>query len=206
MTRPPNQVPGIIGGVVTGLAVAWLSLMAVSYASGHMMQRLVRLQKDGTSLLWAVLIVVIAAAVGLLMSIRPIGAGVMVGAGLLWSGVGLAFQALPIRLAIDLSKLFEVPGQQRFRSSVIWDGSILFLGALVLVLGLRRLVQDARKAAPGVQDTFPTGQPGLYPQHSTFPQPGAHPQPGTFPQPGNPQQGPYPQQGNYPPPGNYPQH
>ncbi|WP_433009399.1 hypothetical protein [Kribbella sp. CA-294648] len=206
MTRPANQLPGIIGGVVTGLAVAWLSLMAVSYASGHMMQRLVRLRNDGSTLLWAVLIVVIAVVVGLLMSIRPIGAGVMVGAGLLWSGVGLALQVLPIRLAFDLSKLFEFPGRPRFRSSIVWDGSILFLGALVLVLGLRRLVQDARRTAPGVQDTFPTGQPGLYPQHSTFPQPGAHPQPGTFPQPGNPQQGPYPQQGTYPPAGNYPQH
>lgn len=195
MTRSPNQVPGIIGGVVTGLAVAWLSLMAVSYASGHMMQRLVRLQKDGSSLLWAVLIVVIAVVVGLLMSIRPIAAGVMIGAGLLWTVVALALQVLPIRLAIDLSKLFEFPGRPRFRSSIVWDGSILFLGVLLLALGASRLLHDARKTTPGVQDTFPTGQPGLYPQHSTFPQPGAHPQ-----------QGPYPQQGTYPPPGNYPQH
>ncbi|MEU4395272.1 hypothetical protein [Kribbella sp. NPDC023855] len=206
MTRSPNQLPGLLGGVVTGVVVAWLSMMALSYASGHMMLRLIRYQNDGSSLMWAVLIVVIAAVVGLLMSIRPIAAGVMIGAGLLWTVVSLALHVLPIRLAIDLSKLFEVPGQPRFRSSIAWDGSMLFVGVLLIALGASRLLHDARKTALRVQDTFPTGQPGQYPQHSTFPQQGAHPQPGTFPQPGNPQQGPQSPHGSHTQDGPYQQH
>lgn len=197
-------MPGIIGGVVAGLAVAWLSLMMVTYASGRMLQRLVRLQNDGGSLLWAVVIAVVAVVVGLLMSIRPIAAGVMIGAGLLWTAVPLAIQVLPIRLALDLSKLFEFPGQPRFRSSIVWDGSILFVGVLLLALGASRLVHDARRTPPGaqVQDTFPTSHYPQHPQQGTFPQPqqGVYQQPqqGTFPQQGaNPTQGPHPQAGPY---------
>ncbi|TDO49066.1 hypothetical protein EV643_10635 [Kribbella sp. VKM Ac-2527] len=183
-------------GIPVGLVVGWLGTTVASYAGAKVnVVRTERLNTDlAESLPWVVLLLVAAAVMGLLMAIRAIGAGVMVGAGGLMAAAGLAVQVLPIRTAIDLARLFDLPGQRPF-GYIMWDGSVLFFGMLLLVAGIGRWISDARrtpKQPQQIQDT-PNFYPGYptQPQHPGYPaqQPNLH-QPGQQPglhQPGRQQ-------------------
>ncbi|MEV8375016.1 hypothetical protein AB0P21_19930 [Kribbella sp. NPDC056861] len=145
-------------GVVIGLVSGWLATMVVSHAGSRLLRRTMVFDDDLTgSLPWVVLILAVAAGLGLLLSIRTIAGGALVGAGLLLTAVSLAIQLLPIRQAVDLTKIFEVPGT-RYRGYIAWDGSILFIGTLLLVLGISRVLSDGKAGRSRAQDSLPYGQ------------------------------------------------
>lgn len=187
----PNPVLGILVGAVAG----WLGFVAINYASSQLtLRRLAMFQDELTRTVpWSLAIVAVGAVLAFLLSSKVIGAGALVGSGVVLAGVGLALQVLPIRIAWELAKGFQVPGE-RMPSYLVWDGSMLAVGIIFLVLGVRRWAADAKRPQ-GVQD-LPPYQPG-YPNPQ---QPGQLPgQPGQQPgmQPGYPQQP--GQQPTYPP-------
>jgi uncharacterized membrane protein len=200
--QPGKPKPAL--GLLVGVIVAWLGIIAVSYASEQItLRRLTTFRDDlAETLPWLAVLVAVAAALGLLMAIRSIGAGVLVGAGALLTVVGLAIQVLPLRQAWDLVKLFQVPGRN-IHNYVTWDGSLLVLGVILLILGVRGWATGAKQTQQVLQDG-PQYQPG-YPSPQ---QPGQWPgYPGQQP-PGQQQgQQPYPPQQSYPPQqhgGNFP--
>jgi hypothetical protein len=158
----------------------WLATMAVSYAGARLLRRTITYNNDLTgSLPWVVLILAVAAGLGLLLSIRAIAGGALLGAGLLMTVVALAIQVLPMRQAFDITKVFEVPGT-RYQGYIAWDGSVLFVGVLLLVLGIARVTSDARSVRPNTQDSLPYGQypaqyPPQYPAQYPPQQPPQHP-------------------------------
>jgi hypothetical protein len=172
-------------GVVIGLVSGWLATMAVSHAGSRLLRRTMVFDDNLTRTLpWVVLILAVAAGLGLLLSIRAIAGGALVGAGLLLTVLSLAIQVLPIRQAVDLTKIFEVPGTQ-YRGYIAWDGSVLFIGALLLVLGITRVISDGKAGRARAQDSLPYGQfpaqyPPQYPTQYPAQQPQQHPQQ-TFP-------------------------
>ena len=141
MRTKPNPVLGLLIGVV----VAWGGLTAVNYAGMKLtFQRTVRLENSlSHGLPWVLLILAVSALIGLVLSIRAIGGGALVGAGGLLTLVGIAIFVLPFRQAFDLSKLFVIPGTSP-AGYIVWDGSVLFIGAILLVLGVRRWATEAR--------------------------------------------------------------
>jgi hypothetical protein len=195
-------------GLPVGVVVGWLGTTVASYAGAKVnVVRTVMLNTDLTkSLPWIAALIGTAAVFGLVMAIRPIGAGVMVGAGGLMAATGLAVQVLPIRTAVDLAKLFEMPGQRPF-GYIMWDGSVLFFGTLLLVAGIGRWIADARrtpKQPQQIQDTanFYPGYP-TQPQHPGYPaqQQPSRQQPSQWPgHPGQQPPGQQPGQQNFPPP------
>jgi hypothetical protein len=172
MRTKSNPVLGLLVGVV----LAWGGVTAVNYAGLRLnFLRAARFENSlSDGLPWVLLILAVSALIGLVLSIRAIAAGALVGAGGLLTLVGIAVFLLPLRQAFDLSKLFVVPGTNP-AGYIVWDGSVVFVGAILLVLGVRRWATEARSAPQPVQDT-----PGYYPpqgQHPGYPQqPG-----GTFP-------------------------
>ncbi len=195
-------------GLPVGLVVGWLGTTVASYAGAKVnVMRTQLLNTDlAESLPWMALSLGTAAVMGLLMGIRAIGAGVMVGAGGLMAAAGLAVQVLPIRTAIDLARLFDLPGQRPF-GYIVWDGSVLFFGMLLLVAGIGRWIADARRTPNQPQQIQDT--PNFYPGYPTQPQhPGQQPgypaqQPGLH-LPG--QQRPGQQQPSQQQPGQWPAH
>jgi len=158
-------------GIVIGLVTGWLATMAVSYSGSRLLRRTMTYSNDLTSSLpWVVLILAVAAGLGLLLSIRAIAGGALLGAGLLMTVVSLAIQVLPMRQAFDLTKVFEVPGT-RYQGYIAWDGSVLFIGVILLVLGIARVTSDARSLRSNRQDSLPYGQyPAQYPPQQQPPQ------------------------------------
>jgi hypothetical protein len=220
---PAKPVPGL--GLVLGVIVGYAAIIGGSYATTRLaMARAVRFESDlGRSLPWLALLIAVAVVLGVLMAIPAIGAGVMVGTGGLMTLVGVAFLVLPLRQVFDLSKAFKVPGTRFPPSYLLFDGSLVLLGLILLLVGVRRWASDAKvyrllTAQGQAQDrayssTFPTqpgqqaqqwgGYPGQQPQQ---PHPGQQaPQPhgqqaqqyGGYP---GQQQQTYPgqQQGGYP--------
>jgi hypothetical protein len=98
----------------------------------------------GRSAPWLVLLLGIALVLGLLMAVPAIGAGAMTGAGAFMTLVGLAFVVLPLRQSFDLVKLFRVPGTRQPFSYSLLDGSFVLLGLILLIVGVRRWVSDAK--------------------------------------------------------------
>lgn len=189
MPAKPNPVLGLVLGIIVGYA----GIVGASYAGTRLaLTRQVRFDSVlEHGLQWLVLLAVIAVVVGLLMAIRTIGAGVMVGAGALMTVAGLVVMLAPIRAAYDVIKLFEVPGT-RTLAYMLTDGSALFIGIVLLIAGIGRWAGDARTAralrgeSGGYTPAF-APQPqqwGGYPGQQQQPQP--HPQayPGQQP-PGN---------------------
>jgi hypothetical protein len=203
MRTKSNPVLGLLVGVV----LAWGGATAINYAGIKL--NLVRAARYDNSLSdglpWVLLILAISVLIGLVLSIRAIAAGALVGAGGLLTLVGIAVFLLPLREAFDLSKLFVIPGTNP-AGYIIWDGSVVFIGAILLVLGIRRWATDARRTRQALQDGPGYYQPGqqLPPQYPSQQYPGQQYPGQTFPE----QQGPgqqYPgQQGpgqGYPPQG-----
>ncbi|TWD79213.1 hypothetical protein FB561_0268 [Kribbella amoyensis] len=187
----PNPLLGVVVGVVAG----WVATTAVSYAGTRLaVTRAVRLETDLVkSLPWLALLLAVAVVVGLLVAVRPIGAGVLVGAGALMGVVGLATQLLPPRTAFDLMELFKVPGSRPLPGYLFFDGSLIFVGVLLLIAGIARWVSDTRRPQQ-LQDT-----PNRYGGYPGQPQQQAGPWP-TQPyqgQPGQPPHGPGQQQRPY---------
>jgi len=205
MASKPN--PWI--GLFVGALAAWISTVLVSHA-GTKLNVILMVRLDdrlSDSLPWALLVLGVAVAFGIILSLPVISAGALVGAGALLTGVGLAVQLLPIRQAFDLAKVFEMPGADRVGGYLVWDGSALFVGAILLVLGVRRWIADAKQTRPQTQGY----QPGYPPQQQPGPwgdYPGRQaPGPQDGQPSGYPPQGPpsgYPPQG-YPPQGQRPQ-
>lgn len=136
------------------------------------------------------------------MSLRVIGAGVVVGAGALLTVGGLAVHVLPIETAFDVAKVFQVPGRNT-QSYLTWDGSMLFLGVILLVIGVRRWAVDAKQTPQGVQEGYPY-QP-VYPRpQQPAPWPGYPGQQGPGQQPPGQQGQQQGQQPGYPPHGQQP--
>ncbi|MEV0798951.1 hypothetical protein AB0I34_14720 [Kribbella sp. NPDC050281] len=198
MPAKPNPALGLVLGIIVGYA----GIVGGSYAGTRLaLARQVRFESlFEHGLQWLVLLVVIAVVVGLLMAIRTIGAGVMVGAGGLATVAGLAVMLVPIRSAYDVIKLFQIPGTRTI-AYMLTDGSALFFGVVLLIGGIGRWASDA-KAARALR-----GESGGYtPAFAAQPQqwggyPGQQQQPQPHPQayPGQPQQAQQPgQQGQQP--------
>jgi hypothetical protein len=199
MPAKPN--PGL--GLVLGLVLGYLDIAVASYAANRLaIARQVSFDSAfGHGLQWLVLLLVIALVNGLLMAPRKIGAGVMVGTGLLMTLSGLAVQLLPLPRAVDVSKVFELFGD-KFLPYLLLDGSVLFMGLIFLVAGIGRWVADAKLTPSTGQGQLQgyQGQPPMFPAH----QPQQWGYPGQQQQPPHPgqqpaQQPPYPgQQPPYP--------
>jgi hypothetical protein len=162
MTTKPNPVLGLLVGAV----LAWVGATAVNYA-GIKLNFLRAARFDNSlsdGLPWMLLILAVSALIGLVLSIRAISAGALVGAGGLLTVVGIAVFVLPLRQAFDLSKLFVVPGTSP-AGYVLWDGSVMFVGAILLVLGVRRWATDLRSTSQAS-----LGGPGYHPGQQLPPQ------------------------------------
>lgn len=182
---PAKPVPGL--GLVLGVIVGYAAIVGGSYATTRLaMARAVRFESDlGRSLPWLALLIAVAVVLGVLMAIPAIGAGAMVGTGGLMTLVGLAFLVLPLRQVFDLSKAFRVPGSRFPPSYMLFDGSLLLLGLVLLLVGVRRWASDAKvyrllTAQGQAQDraynpTFPA-QPGQPAQQQWGGYPGQQPQ------------------------------
>ncbi len=141
MPAKPNPALGLVLGAIAGYA----GVVGASYAAAKLafarqvgFDSIVR-----HGLQWLALLLFVAAVLGLLMAGRRIGAGVMVGAGALLTLVGLAVQLAPIRRTYDLLKLFQVPGSQ-VPPYLLLDGSILFIGVILLIAGIGRWAADGK--------------------------------------------------------------
>ncbi|QNE18816.1 hypothetical protein F1D05_14015 [Kribbella qitaiheensis] len=161
MPTKPNPLLGLLIGIV----VAWVATTLVNYAGIKLnYQRTARFDNSMVhGLPWVLLIVVVSLLAGFVLSIRALAAGALVGAGLLLTIVGAAAFVLPLHLAFDLAKLFVVPGTD-MAGYLVWDGSVLFIGGILLVLGVRRWITDARSTPRPRQDV-----PGYYQPGQTFP-------------------------------------
>ena len=151
--------PRTLLGLIVGAVAAWLAVTAVAYA-GRELTLLRTNFKDGPANSWPWVLVILVAAllVGLLLSSWRIAGGAMVGAGLLMTVAGLGVQVLPMRQAVQLSRLFDV-GKSSYNGYVLWDGTVLLIGVMLLVMGFRRLAADARYVPlplPPVQQDAPT--------------------------------------------------
>lgn len=166
MRTKSNPVLGLLVGVV----IAWGGATVVNYAGIKL--NLLRTTRFENSLSggvpWVLLILAVSALVGLLLSIRAIAAGALVGAGGLLTLVGVAVFLLPLRQAFDLSKLFKIPGTSP-AGYIVWDGSVVFIGAILLVLGVRRWATEARPTPQPLQDGPGHYQPGQQPPAPQYP-------------------------------------
>ncbi len=198
MAAKPNPALGLVLGIIAGYA----GVVGASYA-GARLQIARQVTFDSIvrhGLQWLLLLLLIAAVLGLLMAGRTIGAGVMVGAGALMTIAALLVQVAPIRQVSDLLTLFQVPGS-KIPPYLLMDSSVLFIGVILLVAGIGRWASDSKVAKlvgqgeyHGQQLTFPTQQPqqwGGYPGQQQQP---PHPSQQQQPYPGQP-----PYQGQQPP-------
>jgi len=181
-------------GLLVGVVIAWGGATVVNYAGIKL--NIIRTMRFDNSLSdglpWVLLILAVSALVGVVLSLRAIAAGALAGAGALLTLVGLAAFLLPLRQAFDLSKLFVIPGTSP-AGYIVWDGSVVFIGAILLVLGVRRLVSEARRTPQPLQDAqgyYQPGQQGQWqpPQGQQYPGPQGQQYPG--PQGYAPQDGP----------------
>jgi hypothetical protein len=187
MAAKPNPALGLVLGIIAGYA----AVVGASYA-GARLQIARQVTFDSVvrhGLQWLVLLLLIAAVLGLLMAGRTIGAGVMVGAGAVMALAGLFVQVAPINRVSDLLKLFQVPGS-RIPPYLLMDSSILFIGVVLLVAGIGRWASDAKAArllpGGGSQSGYPVQQQpqqwGGYPgQQQQPPYPGQQQQPQQYP-------------------------
>ncbi|MFI5690204.1 hypothetical protein ACIA58_00070 [Kribbella sp. NPDC051586] len=183
-------------GLVIGVIAAYAGLVGASYATARLILRVQTFRHDlGQVLPWLAAVVAIAVVLGLLMMAPAIGSGVTTGAGLLLTASGLAVILLPVAQAIDVVKLFQLPGTRFGVSYLLSDGSAVLLGIPLLLVGMRRWAVDAKvaklMAGPGQLQDSRGYQPG-YPQQQPQQQWGGYP--GQQQQP--PQQ---PYQGQQPP-------
>lgn len=189
-------------GLLIGVVVAWGGVAVVNYAGIKLnMQRTMRFENSlSGGIPWVLLILAASLLVGLVLSIRAIAGGALLGAGGMLTLVGVAVYLLPLRQAFDLSKLFVIPGTNT-AGYIVWDGSVVFVGAVLLVLGVRRVATDARRTPQPLQDGPGYYQPGQQlptPQYPGQQYQGQHYPGQTFPGQPNPgQQGQW-QQGQPP--------
>jgi hypothetical protein len=157
-------------GLLVGVVIAWGGATMVNYAGIKL--NIIRTMRFDNSLSdglpWVLLILAVSALVGLVLSIRAIAAGALAGAGALLTLAGVAVFLLPLRQAFDLSKLFVIPGTNP-AGYIVWDGSVVFIGAILLVLGVRRLATEARRTPQPLQDAQGYHQPGRQPATPQYP-------------------------------------
>ena len=155
-----------LGGVVVGVLLGWLTVALGSYAGTELyMRRLQRFEEaQSETLPWLLVLVAIGVVMGGLMSIRSFGSGVMAGTGLLMAVAGIAVQVLPIRTAVDLIKVFELPGRESRGGGglMLLNGVLVVVGLLLLIAGVRRMVADGKREMP-LAYRDPQAQPGLHP-------------------------------------------
>src|SRR5215470_4507683 len=121
-------------GLVVGVIATYGAIVAAGYTTTRLLQRMVSFRTDAAHTLpWLALMIGIAVVLGLLMMIPAIGSGVTTGAGLLMTAVGAAILLLPPRTAFDLNKLFEVAGSRIRGSYLLYDGSLVFFGVVLLL-------------------------------------------------------------------------
>lgn len=159
MAKP---LPGL--GLVIGVIAAYVALSASAYASPRLTMRIQLYRNDfGATLPWLALLLAIAVVFGLLMMAPAIGAGVTTGAGLLLTVVGLAVVLVPLDQLFHLVKLFQWPGTKYGGGYILFDGSVLLLGVPLLLVGIRRWVQEARLTQGPPQPQQWGGYPGQQP-------------------------------------------
>ena len=168
--------PKALIGVVAGILLGWLTVALGSYAGTELyIRRLQRFEDTQSETLpWLLALVAIGLVLGGLMSIRSFGSGLMAGTGLLMAVAGIAVQVLPIRTAVDLIKLFELPGRESRGAGglMLLDGVLVVVGLLLLIAGVRRMAADAKPQMP-LAYRDPQARPGLHPGQY---QPGQQPQ------------------------------
>lgn len=155
-------------GLVLGLLFGWGAVIALNEAGLKLAQYRAQLFNEdlGKTAPWLAVIVAAGIILGLVLGARGgFGAGALTGAGLLMTAAGLAVQLVPIRTAVDLTEWFEWPGGRRNFGYTLWDGSILFIGLILLVVGLMRM------RSVGSKPQYPQGPyPGPVPQQFGGPQ------------------------------------
>lgn len=127
-------------GLVLGVPLGWITAVCLNFATDKIvLYRTVRLTANRGSTSGSItLLIVTAVALALLLSSRrPFSAGALVGAGGVLALAGFLMQVAPIKDAADLADMFTL-GDKTVRGLPLWDGSVLFLGVLLLVLGIRR--------------------------------------------------------------------
>lgn len=167
-------------GFILGVLVGWAAVITLNEAGTRMAQYRVvqfRTALDKT-LPWMIAIIAVALVLGLLLGVKnSFGAGALVGAGLLMTGIGVLVQVLPVRDAAKLTEWFELPGGRRVFGYTLWDGSALFVGVVLLVIGLMRWRSADNRPTPAypggpypyqqAQGQFPAYQPGQPPQYTS---------------------------------------
>jgi hypothetical protein len=149
-------------GFVVGIIVGWAATVALNLGGSRLATyRAVRFDNDlGKTLPWLLLLVGAAVVLGLVLGAKSaFGAGALVGAGVLMAAAGLAAQVLPLQTAMDISKLFEFP--DRRPGWVLWDGALLFLGIVLLTVGVRRWSSAAAPQYPS--GPYPYSNPNPMP-------------------------------------------
>ena len=168
-------------GFLLGVLVGWAAVITLNEAGTRMAQYRVvqfRTALDRT-LPWMFAIIAVAVVLGLLLGVKnSFGSGALVGAGLLMTAAGVLVQVLPVRDAARLTEWFELPGGRRVFGYTLWDGSALFVGVVLLIIGLMRWRTADNRPAPA----YPGG-PYPYQPQGQFPPPY---QPGQVPQYTNP--------------------
>jgi hypothetical protein len=150
-----------------------------SYAGTELYLRRVQRFENAQSetLPWLLALIGIGLVLGALMSIRSFGAGVMTGTGLLMAIAGVAVQVVPIATAVDLIRVFELPGQSPRGGVLLLDGALVVVGVVLLVAGARRMAVDSKREMPPYY-LDSQAQPGLHPGQY---QPGQYHPGQTFP-------------------------
>ena len=155
-------------GFLLGVLVGWAAVITLNEAGFRMAQYRVvtfRTSLDKT-LPWMFAIIAVAIVLGLLLGMKnSFGAGALVGAGLLMTGIGVLVQVLSVREAAQLAEWFELPGGRRIFGYTLWDGSTLFLGVVLLMIGLMRWRSTTQRTAPAYPGgPYPYQQPaGQFP-------------------------------------------
>jgi hypothetical protein len=150
-------------GLVLGIIIGWAATVALNISGARLAAyRAVRFENELTKTLpWLLLLVATAVVLGLMLGAKSaFGAGALVGVGLLMTAAAGAVQLLPLTTVVDLLKLFELPGE-RSAGYILWDGSLLFVGIVLLILGLRRWNTTSAPQYPS----------GPYPQANPNPMP-----------------------------------
>jgi hypothetical protein len=127
-------------GLVLGVPLGWIAAVCLNFGTDRItLYRSVRFAANRGSTTGSILLLVFAAvALALLLSSRsPFSSGALVGAGAVLAGAGLLMQIAPIDQAAKLANAFTV-GDEPLRGVPLWDGSLLFLGVFLVVLGIRR--------------------------------------------------------------------
>jgi hypothetical protein len=124
-------------GLLLGVPLGWIAMVALNYGTDKL-YRSVQLAHRGSTSYSVLLLIIAAVALGAILTSRsPLGAGAAIGAGAVMTLFGVLMQIAPVKDAADIADLFTLGGKP-VRGIPLWDGTALFLGVLLLTVGVRR--------------------------------------------------------------------